>query len=86
VNALASHVKAAGRSRRWISADKVKGVLRWPHSNRSLCRRLEITTYASTSAVLTTSAKTSGPGSVGKDSSRSPMASPRSVTGASTIH
>jgi hypothetical protein len=33
-----------GRSRRWISAASEKGVVRWPHSNRSVWRRLAMTT------------------------------------------
>src|SRR3954462_4554218 len=51
VNAAASPVNAAGSSRRWISADRLNGVVRCPHSNRSVCRRLAITTKPSRCAI-----------------------------------
>ena len=56
VNAAASHVRGPGTSRCWISADRLKERLRWPHSNRSVCRRLAITTNASRYATCAISA------------------------------
>ena len=58
-----SQVKAAGSSRRWISAGRVNGVLRWPHSKRSVWRRFAIITKPSRCAVRAISATTSAAGS-----------------------
>ena len=84
VKAPASQVNAAGSSRRWISAGRVNAVLRWAHSNRSVCRRLAITTNASMCPIRAIWVSTAGSGSSGRDSRSSPSASPRSVTGAKT--
>ena len=85
VNEPASQVNAAGSSRRWISADRVNGVVRWPHSNRSVCRRLAITTKPAR-ARSGGSPPEHGGRLDRQRSSSSPMASPRSVTGARTVH
>ena len=47
VKAPASQVCGPGSSRCWISADRLNGRVRWPHSYRSVCRRLAITTNPS---------------------------------------
>ena len=46
----ASHVWGPGSSRCWISADRLSGRVRCPHSYRSVCRRFAITTKARTCA------------------------------------
>jgi hypothetical protein len=51
MNEPPSQVNAPGGSRRWISAERVNGVVRWPHSNRSVWRRFAITTNAGAGAV-----------------------------------
>ena len=55
-----------------------------PHSYRSVCRRFAITTNASRCASRAISPSRRSPAGRGGSSSRRPMASPRSVTGAST--
>ncbi|MCW2141995.1 hypothetical protein BXY51_006585 [Actinoplanes cyaneus] len=54
VNESASQVNDDGSSRRWISAASVNGVVRCPHSNRSVCRRFAMMTKASVCAVRDT--------------------------------
>jgi hypothetical protein len=46
-----SHVNAEGSSRRCISAGRVNGVLRWPHSKRSVWRRFAMITDPNRCAV-----------------------------------
>ena len=44
VNCPASQVKEPGSRRCWISAASDSGTERWPHSKRSVNRRLAMTT------------------------------------------
>ena len=57
VNDPASQVWGPGSSRCWISADRLNGRVRCPHSYRSVCRRLAITTNASRCASRAISAR-----------------------------
>jgi hypothetical protein len=50
-----SQVNALGSSLRWISAASENGVVRWAHSNRSVCRRQARRTWASARPAATTS-------------------------------
>ena len=68
----------------WISAASERGTERWPHSKRSVNRRLAMTTYARACAANATSASTCSSGASPRRSSSTPMASPRLVTGANT--
>ena len=84
VNCPASQVYAPGSRRCWISAASESGTERWPHSKRSVNRRLAMMTYARACAANATSASTCSSGASSSSSSSTPMASPRLVTGANT--
>ena len=84
VNCPASHVKAPGNSRCWISAANDNGTERCPHSKRSVYRRFAMTTYAKKCAAKATSATVCSTGKSSSTNSRTPTASPRLVTGANS--